>query len=236
MGDATGVMRAPPRGGGRAVARGCLVRIACSAASPRAGAPIGVGTVGAVADDVDAEHADDGVHRLLAVGRRLDERERIDRRAVAAAGAVALAVQRAEAGERGEADRQPRKRSRPPSTRPTRRRAAVSRTARRGPPRGAAGRVAGTDGARVDEQRRVRRFEHVEQRREALEPVRAARARRRRPRVRSRRARARRGARGVGLLDAGHRPGAERRPQRQRALEPCAGELLGLSGREPVEP
>ena len=114
----------------------------------------------------------DGVDGLRAVGRGLDERERVDRAAAAAARAVALAVQRAEPGERGEADGQLRE--------------AVAAAVGPGPPGGVqlrdvghhgrppggpAGPVVRAGGTGVDEQRRLRGVEHVEQRSEALEPV-----------------------------------------------------------------
>ena len=63
------IMRSPPGGCGRTGARGWRLRRPCSAASlPRRGQRrLRVRPVRAVADDVDAEHADDGVDRLRAV-------------------------------------------------------------------------------------------------------------------------------------------------------------------------
>ena len=132
------------------------------------GVGLGVRAVRAVADDVDAEHPDDGVDRERAVGRRLDERERVDRRRLAAARAVALAVQRTEAGERGEADGQAGEAlaaavgPRPPGGVEL---GDVRHDGR--PPAGARRGVLTACGAGVDEQRRAFLVEHVEQRGEA---------------------------------------------------------------------
>ena len=227
-------MRAPPRRQWASRRPGLRVRIACSAASPSAG---GDGAAYGRSEPWQTTSMPstriDGVDRLRAVGRGLDERERVDRAAAAAAGAVALAVQRAEPGERGEADGQLREavaaavapgppggvqlgdvRARRAPTRPGGR-------ARPGARRGRDGRAA----ARV--RPRARR---------AAAPGgrarRARRARRPRPRARSRRARATsRSAAGSGIADAGHRPGAERAPaararpraRRRRARAASAG-------------
>ena len=210
---------------------GLATRSPCRAASlPRRGRRgLGVRAVRAVADDVDAEHADDGVDRLRAVARGLHEGERVHRERAAAAGAPALAVQRPQPGERDEADGQPRvARAALVDPRPPGRVQLGDVGDDRPPPRRpVAGRVGDAGRARMDEQRAPRLLEHAEQRLERGE------AAGRREQVGAELQPDRPAAERIAQRAPGprrHRPGAERRRKLQRALEPRLRQLSDSAG------